>query len=203
MSEKVSKNFFIDTNILVDYILLKEILKEEDKPNFPIYDSLEPSLKLIDFLINNKKIRWCTSFVNLCEMPSALIKDIVLSRMYIKRIPFQYFDKYYSNFIKQKNFKKQVENIVNKYYKFLTDNKIWFIDSMNITKKEDFQKIDDLKIDFRLPLGDSLIFFIAKKEGGFFVTSDMHHFKDVGKKYANEIEVISPKQALEKAKKLI
>ena len=203
MAKESKPNFFIDTNILVDYILLKDILKEEDKEHFPLYDKLKPSLNLINFLFENKeKIRWCTSFFNLCEMSSVLIKHIVLNRMYVKRIPFDYFDKYYSNFIRQQNFRKQIEEIITKYYGFI--KKIWFIHTVTISNLDDFSKIDRLRLVFKLPLNDALIFFTAKKEGGYFVTNDKHHFTEKLKgEYNTQIKIVSPKKALEEANKLI
>lgn len=205
MGEK--HNFFIDTNILVDYILLNDILKEKDKKEFPLYDKLKPSLDLINFLLKNKKkVRWCTSFINLCEMPTVLIRHIVMDMMYIQRIPFDYFEKYYSEFIKQKNFQEQVNKIINKYYSFLKNknNEVWFIHNCSIYKEKDFKEIDKLRLLFKLPLDDGLIFFLAKKEKGFFVTNDSHHFNDKLKKaYSKEIKIVSPKRALERVKELI
>ncbi len=197
-------NFFIDTNILVDYILLNDILKEEDKEHFPLYDKLKPSLDLLNlFFKNQKEIRWCTSFFNLGEMPSVLIRHIILDRMYIKRIPFDYFEKYYSSFIKQKNFRKELNEILIKYARFT--KKLWFIHTITISGLEDFSKIDRLRLIFRLPLNDAFIFFTAKKEGGYFVTNDKHHFNNpkLKKEYETQIKIISPTQAIKEAKKLI
>ena len=68
-----------------------------------------------------------------------------------------------------------------------------------ISEKKEFEEIDQLRIDSHLPFADSLIFFIAKKEGGFFVTSDSHHFlsnKPLKEKYESEIKIVSPNKAL-------
>lgn len=52
-------NFFLDTNVLVDYILLNDILKEEDKEHFPLYDKLKPSLDLLNLFFDNmEEIKW-------------------------------------------------------------------------------------------------------------------------------------------------
>lgn len=204
MVEESKPNFFIDTNVLIDYILLNDILKEEDREHFPLYDKLKPGLDLLNLFFQNKdKIRWCTSFFNLCEMPSVLIKHIVLDRMYIKRIPFDYFEKYYSNFIKQKNFQKELSEILIKYAHFM--KKLWFIHTITISGLGDFSKIDRLRLIFRLPLNDAFIFFTAKKEGGYFVTNDKHHFNNpkLKKEYENQIKIISPIQAIKEAKKII
>jgi len=197
-------NFFIDTNVLVDYILLNDILKEEDKEHFPLYDKLKPSLDLLNlFFKNKKKLRWCTSFINLCEMPVVLIRHIVLDRMYVKRIPFDYFDKYYSNFIKQENFRTQIAKIITKYFGFV--RKLWYIHTITISNHDDLAKVGRLRFGFKMPLDDALIFFIAKKEGGYFVTNDRHHFSNpkLKKEYENQIKIISPTQAIKEAKKII
>jgi len=137
-------------------------------------------------------------------MPTVLIKHIVMDRMYIKRIPFDYFDSYYSKFIKQKDFQEQVNEIISKYYLFLKNNSIWFIHNFSIQKEEDFKEVDKLRLSFNLPLNDCLIFFIAKLEGEFFVTNDHHHFnKKLNNKYKEIIKIISPRRALEEANKLV
>lgn len=201
---KEKPNFFIDTNVLVDYILLKEIINEVKSENFPLFDSVKPSFDLIDYYLKNKeKIRSCTSFFNLCEMPLVLIRDLVLGRMVIKRIPLQYHSEYLSKFLKQKNFRQQVEGTIDKYYKFLQKNNIWYIKGIEMPNITDFKEVDKLRLEFKVPLIDSLIFLTAKAVRGYFVTTDNHHFNSkVKKAFKHEIEIISPKEALRKMKEI-
>jgi len=203
---KEKRNFFIDTNILVDYILLNDILKPEDRKSFPIYDTFEPSLKLINLLFENKnKIRWNTSFINLFEIPPVLMKRIVMDKMFLKGVSFDYFEKYYSKFLKEKDFQEEVEKIMEKYYSFLKkDGGLWYVNIFSIKREVNFKEMDKLRLKYRLSLGDSLIFFMAKLCKGYFVTRD-GDFKqnNLPKDYKNDINIISPRQALQKAKKLL
>ena len=195
---KESPNFFIETNILVDYILLKEFIVDAERKKFPTYEKIKPSLDLIKTL-QKKKTRWCTSFVNLCEMPMVLIKAIIMNKMYMDLIPFNYYQQYYSNFIRKKGFKKEIEEIIEDYYSTLSSDGWWFIHKLEMSTIDDLKEMDELRISFDLPIADALIFFIAKKEGGYFVTRD-HHFlnnKKLKKCYDEKIKIISPKEAIE------
>ena len=126
--------------------------------------------------------------------------------MYLKNIPFNYFEIYLSRFLKQKRFGKEINEVTNNYYDFLLKNKIWFIHKLSIEKEKEFRELDRMKINFKIPTIDSLIFFMAKSEKGYFVTNDHHHFlwnKELKKEYKREIKIISPQKALEIMKTLI
>ena len=151
-------------------------------------------------ILKKKEFKLNTSFLNLCEMSRVLIEDIVMRRMYLEGIPFGYYNDYLSKFLKEKNFKKELDKIINKYYLHIVKNELWIIHTLKMIEIKDFKEIDKLRIDFNLPFADALIFFTATKQGGYFVTTDSHHFLDNKKlkdEYKSKIQIISPTKANE------
>lgn len=154
---------------------------------------------LLDFYFKNyKDIRLCTSFLNLIEIPNTLIESGIRNKMYLDGTPFQYYDEFRRRIIKNKNYQDEIKKTIDNYYRFFKKNKIWFIKKLGLFKEKDFREIDRLTIYFNIPIQDAIIFFLAKKEGGYFVTRDNKHFlenKELKKEYHKIIKIVSPNAA--------
>jgi len=192
--------FFVDTNVFIYYILLKNVLKEI-KDLQPLYDKLKPSLDFLELYFENKeKVNLRTSFINFCEMPTLLVENLVMGRMYLKQIPFNYLGEYKKDFLKNPGFKEEVNRVIDEYYDFLKRQNIWFIYGITVSELYQFKEIDKLRLEFHLPLSGALIFAMAKDENLYFVTNDEHHFlgnKALKRAYGKNISIISPKRAIE------
>ena len=106
------QNFFVDTNVFIYYILLKNVLKEI-KDLQPLYDKLKPSLDFLElYSKNQKEVELRTSFMNFCEMPTLLVENLVMGRMYLKQIPFNYLEEYKRDFLKNTSFKEEVNKVI-------------------------------------------------------------------------------------------
>ena len=200
MSQK-KKRLFVDTNVFVDYILGKEIIGKNNQKEIPFYSRLKQSINFLDNFFDNKgDVILSTTFLNICEMQSSLVEAGVKGRMFKKGISFNYYTEYLNKFLKQENYKKDIEKAVEKYHKLFIKHKLWYTYKIGFKSQEDFEEIDKLKIKFRLPTLDALIFFMAKKDGDFFVTNDHHHFlknKKLKEEYKRQIKILSPSKALE------
>ncbi len=195
-------NFFVDTNILVDYLLSQEYSKNKVKDS-QFYDMFKPSIDFLSFYFKNEKnLRLCTSFFNLCELPNVLIDELVQKKMFRDRISFRYFTKYKGIFLKSKNYKEQVKETFDDYYAFLKEKKIWFINDVSVSSESQLREIDELHVTHDLPFADTLIFYVAQMEGGFFVTTDRHFLdnKTLKKLYESKIEIVSPSAAIARMK---
>src|SRR3989344_94083 len=194
------QNFFVDTNVFIYYILLKNVLKEI-KDLQPLYDKLKPSLDFLElYSKNQKEVELRTSFMNFCEMPTLLVENLVMGRMYLKQIPFNYLEEYKRDFLKNTSFKEEVNKVIDEYYEFLKKQNLWFVNGITISELPQFKEIDKLRLEFHLPLSDALIFAIAKDDNLYFVTNDEHHFlgnKSLKRAYGKDISIISPKKAIE------
>lgn len=198
-------NFFVDTNVFVDYLLASETIKELDNRD-ALYTKIKTCRDFFEaYFKNYLKIRLCTSFLNLNEIPNAFIEKLVKGRMYRQDLAFNYFEKYKKDFLRSPAYKKEVKAVLRRYYKFLKVKKIWFIYGLLIKKSKHLKEIDWLQIEFNLKLADALIFFIAQKEGGFFVTqdSDFLNNKQLKEKYKSRIQIISPAAALQKFNEIL
>ena len=52
----LGEHFFVDTNVIANYILIKKILKKSDRKKFLLYDKLKPSIDLIGNYFEKKRI---------------------------------------------------------------------------------------------------------------------------------------------------
>src|SRR3989344_4260142 len=146
------QNFFVDTNVFIYYILLKNVLKEI-KDLQPLYDKLKPSLDFLElYSKNQKEVELRTSFMNFCEMPTLLVENLVMGRMYLKQIPFNYLEEYKRDFLKNTSFKEEVNKVIDEYYEFLKKQNLWFVNGITISELPQFKEIDKLRLEFHFPM---------------------------------------------------
>ncbi len=195
-------NFFIDTNVFVDWILVNEVknrMKIENKnlkTIIPFYDKIEPSFVFLEKIFRIKKHSFYTSPFCIFELSRAIIRHAVKRRMYEENVSFNYFSKYEKFFVKKE--KNLIYAILDLFYKkFLQSKNILLINKKSYTKKH-FLAMDFFQVELSLSYQDSLILLdsLNLKEYVFITSdSDFLNKKNILEKELN-IVILHPKEAL-------
>ncbi len=189
-------NFFIDTNVFINWILIESLKRKKDvKEAIPFYKKIVSSHIFLEKL--NDKNNFYTSPICLAEIPQAIIRFAVKRKMYVENIPFNYFEKY------RKNFSKKEKNVVYEHtdllFKNFIDNKKIKILHVKSFYKNEFSFLDYLQVEVGLSQLDSLILLdsVLLKEV-FFVTTDRDFFdnKKVLERKIKGLKIITPETAI-------
>ncbi len=195
-------NFFIDTNVFVDWILINEVknrlrVSEKNlKTILPFYDKIESSFLFLEKISFTNEHKFFTSFFCIFELSKAIIRHAVKRRMYEENVSFNYFSKYEKIFIKKE--KNLIYVILDLFYKkFLESKKIVLLNKKYYSKKH-ILAIDFFQVELLLSYQDSIILLDSLNLKKYvFVTSDSD-FLSKKKLLEKELNVIilHPKDAL-------
>jgi len=203
-------NYIIDTNIIVDYLFLKNT-KSIDGINKQSINSY----KLLALLLNKyekipKDNVFFTTRVCLAESIESKKDDIIKDILFKQRIPFQYFYKYKNNHAYTPKNKAEIINSINIFEKDFVKVVNIVEDSMqksgvkNLFKQKE---IMDLMIDYNLSFADAMIFslslFLIEPT---IITNDQDFTKKKMKRKIFEnlkIKIINSTTALNEIEKLI
>ncbi len=199
---KMVKKIFIDTNVLVGYLLILGIMKTKltEKRKKQIGKHYKKFKLSYDFICKvkenkDKKYKFVTSHLSISEIYLALYDEAICKKMWDDGIPLSAWVK------KKDNFKKLVKEYeideLKKKVKTLRNMK----NLERIGNKYNFDLIARLIMKYNLMTQDSILFSTAlKRDCSFFVTRDEKDFTSNNKlkEKFKKIELLSPEDALEK-----
>ncbi len=203
----VRMNFFLDTNVFIDWALLKHVFKSH--PNdidkyLPFHKKIRSSWELLELIKkHNIKNTFFTSPFSIAEFSQAIIRQAVMRALFVENIPFNFFEKYKKEILNKTNTKKGIYRLLDEIYISFIKSNLVTIKTSNLLNDTVLASLDYLQIDCGLSTPDAIIFLDAViNKAEYFVTSDRDFF-DNKKKLKNfkNLKIIKPKEALELVKK--
>lgn len=188
--------FFIDTNILVHYLILskanqrksKKTLWREFKKIKPSYDFVKKALEN-----KNKKIKFITSPLAFSEIFYAIYDEYICRRLFLDGTPF-------SSWVRVRYKYKLEPKDVDELYKDIRNLKKTFQNKIDIDDDiYDFKFIQKLVLKYGLRTHDAVLFSTARNTNcSFFVTKDSDFLNNKELKKYKKLKIISPEEAIQK-----
>jgi len=195
MEEKV--RIFLDTNLLVDYLILSNLRGRRKKE---LKDRYKNSFTLIKKVIKrkNKKYYFSTSSLSRAEIYHSLLNEYRCDKMYRKGIPVNCWE---HEKTKEKLTEEEILDIINSIEKFT----IKYIYTEGDKKKNIFSALDiykikifiDLVMKYNVKTHDAIIISTAiENRCKYLITRDNRLKTELKDKKYTKIELISPEQAI-------
>ncbi|MBI2107168.1 PIN domain-containing protein [Candidatus Woesearchaeota archaeon] len=182
----MASKIFIDTNIIVHYIILKKI-KETERDNKELwkeYRRIEPSYQLLSLILknNNDSFEFYTSHLAITEIANALHDEYRCRRMRRDGIPLSSWVRLKHRFNLEK---EDADEILSEIVKFIESFRIKII---LLEEKYTFSLIYKFILEKQIGTQDSILLSTAiNSKCSHFATQD----KELRKKKLKEIKVVS------------
>lgn len=192
--------FFVDTNIFVNWALIKEALqinKEQLDDIIPFHKKIKPSVDFLDHIqLGDNNNTFLSTHLCITELPASLIRHVVRNKMFLNNISFNYYEKYKIRFLGKLS--DEVYQLIDTVFQTFISSKLIKLVFFDKFSDKDFRELDQLQVECGLDSSDALIFLIAFKEGSDFLVSNDRDFLDnkkLKRRYRN-IKIISAQAAL-------
>ena len=183
-------SFFIDTNIIVDWIFLNQNIEND------ILKKYRASVEFLDKITNLKRYTVITSSINIIELPNAISNNFVIHKMIEENLPFYLYSSFRRTL--RQEFSKDITKLSNNFVNQFIGAKLieLFELRLNINIIED---INQYQLKYKLSMPDAFILrTVFESECKYLVTRD-YDFKEKRESIKRDlnIEIISPEDALE------
>jgi len=193
-------NLFLDTNLLVDYLILSNIKGRRKKE---LKDRYKISFQLVKNIIKNKnkRLSFITSSLSRAEIYRCLLNEYLCDLMYKKGVPVSCWE---HEKWKEKIGEDSIKEIM-KTIELFTDKYICF-EGEEIKDKKILSVLDTYKPDIFIELimkykqktHDSIILATAiEKKCKYIITRDNRLKNELKNKEYKKITLISPEKAIE------
>ena len=188
---------FLDTNILIDWLFLKDKDAEQIKP---LSKNLKATINLYNQLrLVKKDHNFAVSFYGLAESQDVIIRQIVNKKLVNDSISLTYYS-YYERDFRDKE-RKYIEETVIDLIEIMKEFKT-YSHYLNVDGKL-LKKVFDVQNKYKLRIMDTLIIMcVDETKFDYFVTRDRDFLDNKQLKKDFRVKIVSPKEMINELKKV-